>query len=194
MEFIQKNEKYFIILGVLIALIFELSFLVSAFLPKALAKEIESDDILEEIIIYREPIFVNDMYNLLNDMFLQNNLKTINLDYLSIKDETYYVGLYQDIILFISPITLNNTMEDIVYQMGIIYDNESLNYELALSYYECILKVNNEFIYDYDALIKDVLIKENSLVDQNNGLLLSKIVNEYETNLVLERKYKKDIN
>ena len=187
MENTNQRERLLIFIGVLVVLICELALFTITFVPRALAQNNLVMN-LEEPIIYREKMKIEQLIGVFQETLAVDNLGTINLDYLTVKNNTYYIGLFQDIIFFVTPLEIDDLKEDIVYQTGIIIDQGSDNYELAISYYQRLVQINNEFIYDVDNLVQEVLESDN-YIDKNNGLLLAKISDEYEINFVIERKY-----
>lgn len=187
MDYIMKNEKLFIFLGVMFVLIIELSMLTIAFMPKVFAKNSDESNQVERII-YRENISVKNLLNDYQTKFQGANLHLIDLEYLTVLEDTYYIGLFQDVILFITPLEMSGDINnDIVLQTGIIMDKESNNQELGLHYYKEMIEVNNQFIYNINELLDAIDVYE--IVDQNNGLLLAKVTNNYESSYVIERKY-----
>lgn len=178
-------KKISIFIGVIIALMCELSIAFINFIPKPL--EENGGVLLLKKVIYREMITVNSLLKKFDNVLIENNLGKIDLEYLTVIDDTYYIGLFQDIILFISPLEYNNINEDIVYQTGIIVDEDTVNLELALLYYEYLIKANNEFVFNANELVN--LVVEGNLVEENNGLILGAVNDNYEINLFIERKY-----
>ena len=98
MAYILKNEKVFILIGVLFVLMCEFLMLAYTFAPKVLAADYK----VEEVIVYRDEITVNELIEDLNNNLLDNELYPIDEEFLTIIDNTYYFGLYQDIVLFLS--------------------------------------------------------------------------------------------
>ena len=181
----MKKDKILIIIGVFIMLVYELAIFGVICMPK----KFNNNLIAYENTVYSEMITVKELIDSFNKELLNNNKNEINLEYLTVVDNTYYIGLFQDIILFITPINMKNIEEDIVYQMGIIIDNDSFNYDLALLYYRILAIANNEFLFDISYIINEVVTTEKT-IDQNNGLLFTKISDSNDINFVIERKYK----
>ena len=137
--------------------------------------------------VYRKLITPESLIKKYNKVLLENNMNEINLEYLTNIDNTYYIGLYQDIILFVTPHECNDIKTDIVYQTGIIIDEETNNLDLAKLYYEYLIQANNEFIFNANELVQ--MVVDGNLVEKNNGLILASIINDGEINLFIERKY-----
>lgn len=187
MKNVKNGEKVLIFIGVLLVFSVELCIFTIMFVPSANATNWKLNNI-EEPAIYLKPMTVDELITSYQNKLALNELGVINLDYLTVKNDTYYIGLFQDIILFVTPVAMKEVSEDIIYQTGIIIDQGSDNYDLALDYYKCLIAVNNEFIYDVDILIDEIIEESNQTIDKNNGLLLANITDEYEINFVVERK------
>lgn len=178
-------KKISIILGVIIALLCELLIIFINFIPKPYNEE--NEVLALEKVIYRKLITPDSLVRKYNKVLKKNNFNEIDLEYLTVIDDTYYIGLYQDIILFITPLEYNDFNNDIVYQTGIIIDSETDNLELAKLYYEYLIESNNEYIFNANELVQ--LVVNGDLVERNNGLILASIVSDGEINLFIERKY-----
>lgn len=178
-------KKLSVVLGIIIALMCEMSILFIKFIPKPLP--LTTDVYALEKVIYRPMITINNLINKYKRILVKNDLNEIDLEYLTVIDDTYYVGLYQDIILFITPFEYNSLNNDLVYQTGIIINEETDNFELAIRYYQYLIEANNEFIFNANELVERVI--DGDLVKENNGLILASIVNDGEINLFIERKY-----
>lgn len=150
------------------------------------AKSKDSEIVLKSAT-HRRLISCERLIDKFNNILLQNDLEVVDLEFLTSIDDTYYVGLYQDVILFITPHEHNNLDEDIVYQCGIIFDSDTLNLDLAKKYYQYLIEANNEYIFDAHILVNNVL--DGDLIERNNGVILASVENEGEVNLFIERKY-----
>lgn len=173
-------KKISLVLGILIALMCEISLLFINVIPKPL--NIENEILAFEPIIYSKDISLEELIDSFNKILEKNSLEKVDLDYLTVIDNTYYIGLFQDIILFITP-----NDDNYVYQNGIIIDEDTNNFPLALIYYNFLIEANNDFLIDVMDLVD--LVLEGELVDDNNGLLLGAISDDNEINLFIERKY-----
>jgi len=178
-------NKTEIFLGVLVALMCEFLIIFVNVIPKESVK-VEETFALKKVT-YRKMITPNSLVKKYNEILVKNNLKEIDLEFLTVIDDTYYIGLYQDIILFITPLECNDFSDDIVYQTGIIVDEETNNFELAQLYYEYLIESNNEYIFNANELVN--LVINGELIENNNGLILGAIVSDGEINLFIERKY-----
>lgn len=188
MTYFRNHEKLFIFFGVVFTLFFEFLFLSLIMIPKTLAKNNEVEEIVP--IIYQDKLLVKDLLNKFNEKIKLNNLYEINKEFLTERNGTYYVGLFQDVLLFISPLELNNLDSDIVYQTGIIIGNDSQNFDLALKYFKCLVEVNENHVYYLDLLVEEAINNKGEFIDDNNGLLLAYLEDDFEINFILERKYK----
>ena len=184
-------KKGNIIFGVLMTIILELLIITITVNPETFENKMDNTDSLKKVV-YRKLITVESLINKFDNILIQNELDEINLDYLSLINQTYYVGLFQDIIFFITPLedsetSLGDRTNDIVYQTGIIVPENTDNFALALLYYQYLIEANNEFIFDANQLVK--LVVEGNLVERNNGLILGGLTDNNEINLFIERKY-----
>lgn len=177
----RKSSIFF---GVIVALICELSIMFIKLTPKPLPNNGDLMVYSEDIIL--EDITCNELINKYNNLLKENDLFQIDLNYLTVVDGTYYVGLFQDILLFITPVECEDIASDFVYQAGIILDEDTNNFDLAVSYYKHLITANNEFIGNHEELI-DILLKDDA-VSKNNGLILGKVIDNNEINLFMERK------
>jgi len=187
MKNVSNSDSVLIFIGVFFLLYCELCIFGSYFIPSFINQKKENI-INNSEIVYLKSISVKEMLNEYQEKLESSSLVNINMEYLTLRDDTYYVGIYQDIILFVTPINLKNIENDVVYQLGIIIDKDSSNYELAKNYYRYLIEVNNEFIYNVEDLVNETLNNDGEIVDQNNGLKLVNIDSEYEINFVIERK------
>ena len=174
-------KKISFILGIMIALMCEGALILINFIPKPL--NTNNDSLAMEQVIYSKEITIDSLIKKYDEKLELNNFEKMNLEYLTIIDNTYYIGLFQDVILFITPTDLSNC----VYQTGIIVDEDTNNFDLALLYYQLLIEANNEFIFNSQELVN--LVVEGKLVSRNNGLILGYINDNYEINFFIERKY-----
>lgn len=105
-------------------------------------------------------------------------------DYLTIENNEYWYGLYDDIHCFVIPEKFsNNKEEDIVSMTGIYYPKNSQNKDLALKYIKNLIKANNNQLSDTEIsnlVNKAEKSKNNENIQSGKGIALAlKETDEY---------------
>ncbi len=105
-------------------------------------------------------------------------------DYLTIENNEYWYGLYDDIHCFVIPEKFTGDKEkDIVAMIGIYYPKNSQNKDLALKYVKNLVKVNNDKLSDNEisSLVNKAEKSKNSEnVQSGKGIALAlKETDEY---------------
>ena len=181
MNYLKKHNRMFLIIGTILLSCVNIVLLYNFFLPRDVVASNNTN--YNDRTIYLPKIKAYD--TLLKFIDIVNNneeLYPCDRSFLTKEDDTYYLGIYQDILLFI---TMN---DDNIYQMGLILDGDSPNLDIACKYFEIIINLNNEFIFPLDDYIDKIMDNPNKTIDLNNGLLGSYIIDIDEINLVIERK------
>jgi len=89
-------------------------------------------------------------------------------EYLTVENETYWYGLYDDISLYIKTTNFSNNKEtDVTDMMAIYYDKNSKNAEMAQKYVKYLIKANNDNLTDTDI---DYLIEEAQNLSSKNEM------------------------
>lgn len=173
-------KKLCMIISVATMLMCELAIFIINVIPKSFTLE---DNFAYTDVLYSEQLDHETLLENYNNLLDKNNLPSLNLMYLTLVDETYYLGLYQDLILFIT-----SNEAGYVCQSGIIYLEDSSNIDIALNYYKYLIEANNN---DKNTLYNDYFLKSvmNDNLVFDNGLNLVAIKSDGEVNLVIERVY-----
>lgn len=89
-------------------------------------------------------------------------------EYLTVENETYWYGLYDDISLYIKAKDFtNDKTKDVTEMMGIYYDKNSKNTEMVQKYVKYLIKANNDNLTDAEI---DYLIEEAKKLSANNEM------------------------
>lgn len=105
-------------------------------------------------------------------------------DYLTIENNEYWYGLFDDIHCFVIPEKFSNNKEaDIVSMTGIYYPKNSQNKDLALKYIKNLIKANNNQLSDTEIsnlVNKAEKSKNSENVQSGKGIALAlKETDEY---------------
>lgn len=166
----NKSNKIIIIIS-LIVIFFSISgyFGIKYYLKKDLEKAKSNLEETIEKYGYIEKENVLTLISKFNTEIMDNGLEfPASDDYLTIENNEYWYGLYDDIHCFIIPEKFTgNKEEDIVAMIGIYYPKNSPNKELAQKYVINLLKANNNKLTDKD--IKDLINNSNNLSSKNKN-------------------------
>lgn len=93
-------------------------------------------------------------------------------DYLTVENEEYWYGLYEDIYCYIVPEKFTGNKEtDIVSIMAIYYPTNTNNKEMAINYIKKLIKINNEDITEEEI---DNLLEEAQFISSSKKNAQSK--------------------
>lgn len=117
-------------------------------------------------------------------------------DYFQEADNAYWYGLFEDISLYLIPVTYTgNRDQDIVKEVGLFYDKESEYKEMAENYLYHLIKANDEDLEsnDIEEIMRESKKIENEGVDEgqgyrHKGLLVSRWKNKEQNHVSIERK------
>lgn len=93
---------------------------------------------------------------------LSNNEKKYfaNNDYMIAENDLYWYGIYEDITLYVKPISFSNDLKkDITELIAIRYNINSKNEQMALNYVKHLIKSNNSTLSEQE--IADLMTKAN---------------------------------
>ncbi len=170
----MKKKKVITICGIIFVVVVLVVCFAIVQLSKKELKEAEKD--LEQTTQkygYVEKEKINVTVAKFNTEIMDNGLEyPANEDYLVVEDNTYWYALYDDILLFVEAENFTNDKEkDIAETMGICYDKNSENTEMAQEYVKYLIKANNNNLTDdeIDYLIKEAQRLSESKEMANNG-------------------------
>lgn len=132
-----------------------------------------------------------------NTKITDSNLEySLSDEYFSIENNAYYYGLFEDIVLCITPLEFTeNKDSDIVSKLSIYYDKNSNNEDLALKYITDLILSNsnkiltNEEINTFMSDSKNMSEKDK-YASNGSGLKLYYIEDENRIQYTIVRNYK----
>ncbi len=163
----NKNKIIIIICIVLVVISIFGYFGIKYYLDKDLEKAKEELNQTIEKYGYVEKENIHTLIAKFNTEIMDNGLEyPASDDYLTIQDDTYWYGLYDDVYCYIVPEKFTEDKEeDIASMMSIYYPKNSSNEKLALEYVRHLIKANNSNLTSTDI---DNLIKEAKAISKNN--------------------------
>ncbi len=156
----------------------------------------EQDEPKEETV---EKETVSMLVAKFNKEVVDNNMEyPASEDYFQEADDAYWYGLFEDISLYLIPVTYTgNRDQDIVKEVGLFYDQDSEYKEMAETYLHHLIKANVEDLTDeeIEKIIKESKKIENGAVDEgqgyvDKGLLVAHWNNKDQYHVSIERKMK----
>lgn len=145
---------------------------------------------------YVEEENISDIIAKFNTQVMESKLEyPANEEYLVVEKETYWYGLYDDISLYIKARDFtNDRAKDITNMMGIYYDKNSKNADMAQKYVRCLIKANNDKLTDneIDYLIDEAenLSTSKNLANNGKGISVGLVEAEDHYEYQVKRLYK----
>lgn len=145
---------------------------------------------------YVEEEQVNITVSKFNTEIIDNGLEyPASEEYLIVENETYWYGLYDDISLYITAKDFtNDKTKDVTEMMGIYYDKNSENIEMAQEYVKHLIKANNDDLTDTEInyLIEEAqkLSESNKMANNGKGISVGLVEAEDHYEYRVKRLYK----
>lgn len=155
----KKNKVAVIVCIIIVVLAFVGYFTLTYFLDKDIEEAEQDLQNTIETLGYVEQDNIQNVVAKFNSEIMDNDIEfTASEEYAVEKDEKYWYGMYEDISFFIVPVEYTGDKEkDIVDTTAIFVPKDSENTELAMKYFKCLVKANNNDLTDEEV---DYLIEE----------------------------------
>lgn len=174
----KNNNRTIIICVILIIVSISGYFAINYFLAKDLEKAQNELNQTVEKYGYVEKESIHNLIAKFNTEIMDDDLQyPASDDYLTVQDNNYWYGLYDDIYCYIVPEKYTGDKEvDVASMIAIYYPKNSKNEELALKYLRSLIKANNTISdNEIDKLINKAkeLSKRNNNAQSGKGIALA---------------------
>lgn len=175
----KSNRTIIIICTILIVLSLLIYFMINLYLDKSLEKDKKDLELTIKKYGTVEKETVSMTVSKFNTEIMESGIEYPASDeYLSIENNEYWYGLYDDIYCFVMSDDFSSDKEkDIVSMIGIYYPKNSPNEELAQKYVKNLLKANNGELSDknIENLIEEAkkLSSKNKNAQSGKGIALA---------------------
>lgn len=174
----KNNNRTIIICVILIIVSISGYFAINYFLAKDLEKTQNELNQTVEKYGYVEKESIHNLIAKFNTEIMDDDLQyPASDDYLTVQDNNYWYGLYDDIYCYIVPEKYTGDKEvDVASMIAIYYPKNSKNEELALKYLRSLIKANNTISdNEIDKLINKAkeLSKRNNNAQSGKGIALA---------------------